>query len=628
MQVLVRLTPCSLVYTCSYPEFISLGLVASGYEGLYNTYMNYIWRIIRFTGSLWRYYAAIGFFTVSTSLMGLLQPLFSGWAIDELHKGTSGSIRYVAILAGLIFLTDFLSNIFNNINGYLGDQMSAKNQQILMDRYYRHLLSLPQSYFDTELSGKIINRLSRSINQIGSFLQAISNNFLQFIFSTIFALIFVFYYSWKVGLLLLSLYPLYIFLTVRTSGTWQAYQKDKNEQLDIANGRFAESIGQIKVVKSFIREAGELKFFNRHINKGVAINVPQSKFWHVRDVRRRSLLNIIFFGVYLLIFIGGVQGTYSPGVAVALILYSMQIRLPIFTISFLVDATQRAVADSRDYFEVLDVKPEITDHAGAQPLVIKAGRIVFDDVRFGYNDKEVLKGISFVVEPDSKIALVGESGEGKTTITNLLMRLYEPQSGTITIDDQNINDVTQTSLRKNIGVVFQDPALFSGTIRENIAYGAPKATKKEIQPAAKPANAHEFISGFEKGYDTEIGERGLKLSGGQKQRIAIARALLKDAPILILDEATSSLDSKSEVMVQEALTHLMKGRTTIIIAHRLSTIQSVDKIVTIKQGKVDETGTPAELAKTNGIYAQLLKLQNRVQSEQTREQLEEFDIAA
>lgn len=205
------------------------------------------------------------------------------------------------------------------------------------------------------------------------------------------------------------------------------------------------------------------------------------------------------------------------------------------------------------------------------------------------------------------------------------MRLYEPQSGEILIDGQNINDVTQASLRSQIGVVFQDPALFSGTIAENIGYAKQSPNTEEIIAAAKSANAHEFIAKLEKGYDTEIGERGLRLSGGQKQRIAIARALLKDAPILILDEATSSLDSKSEAMVQQALVNLMKGRTTIIIAHRLSTIQNVDEIITIRNGQIDEIGTPAKLAKSNGIYAQLLKLQLG-KTDDTTTKLKKFEI--
>lgn len=572
--------------------------------------MRHIWRILTFTKELWPYYVAVSVFSIVIAGLGLLTPLLSGQAIDAMRQGTDADITYVLWLAAGIFALDFGSTIFSNIGGYLGDLMQARLQRVLSTKYYQHLLEMPQQFFDKELSGKLINRLNRSIAQISNFMQMWSNNFLQFVFSTVFALAVIAYFSWPIALLLGSLYPIYIWMTIKTSSKWMKYAEKINLNWDIATGRFAEAISQIKVVKSFIQEKHELSFFDKHYGKMVGITKPQSTLWHKRDTQRRVVLNVIFFAVYVLIFVQGVQGAFTPGQAVALILYAMQIRIPIFTISFLVENTQRAVADSKDYFEIMSLEPEIADKQGAKLLRVTKGEVRFKGVGFGYGDELVLKGIDFVIKPDTKVALVGESGEGKTTITNLLMRLYEPQEGEITIDGQNVNDVTQKSLRDNIGVVFQDPSLFSGTIRENIAYAHPKATDKQIKAAAKAANAHEFISKFDKGYETEIGERGLKLSGGQKQRIAIARALLKDAPILILDEATSSLDSKSEAMVQEALQHLMKGRTTLIIAHRLSTISHVDQIITLRDGQVNEIGSPQELAKTNGIYAQLLKLQH------------------
>ena len=240
----------------------------------------------------------------------------------------------------------------------------------------------------------------------------------------------------------------------------------------------------------------------------------------------------------------------------------------------------------------------------------------------------MLNDISFNIAGGQKAALVGESGEGKTTITNLLMRFHQPQQGSIKIDDQDIARVSRASLQAAIGVVFQEPALFSGTIRENIAYANPKASIETIISAAKAANAHDFISGFDHGYDSQIGERGLKLSGGQKQRIAIARAILKDAPILILDEATSSLDSKSEALVQEALQRLMKNRTTIIIAHRLSTIKNADQIITLRNGRVDEVGSPEELAQSGGMYQTLLELQATTDPKQINQALKKFDMVA
>lgn len=591
--------------------------------------MKSIWRIIRFTGELWPFYVAVSVFSILVAATTQVQPLLLKKAIDEVTKLISGGqadATKVAILAILIFAADLGQTLFSNIGGYYGDVLTAKLRRLMSRRYFEHLLQLPQAYYDRELSGKILNRMNRGIMQIGSYVQAVSNNFLQFIFSSVLSLIIIYIYSWQVGLMLSLLYPVFIGLTVLSSPKWLRYQQQINTEFDTATGRFAEAIAQVKVVKSYRRAASELRLFTKRFDKVVGLTRPQSRHWHVRDVWRRLALNIIFLGVFLYIFVETAHGVYGLGTMVLLVLYANNIRLPLFSISFIIDQSQRAIANSKDYFEVMDEQPEIADRLGAKPLQIGQGLIEFTDVRFGYDAKNlVLKGLNFQLKPDSKNALVGESGEGKTTITNLLLRLYEVTSGHITIDGQNISDVTQASLHQSIGVVFQEPALFSGTIRENIAYGKPEATLADIKAAARSANAHEFISKFEQGYDSEIGERGLKLSGGQKQRIAIARALLKDAPILILDEATSSLDTKSERQVQQALERLMRGRTTLIIAHRLSTIQSVDQVITLRGGQVDEIGSPAELQASGGIYAELLKLQ-QLHTASTEKRLHKFGI--
>lgn len=589
--------------------------------------MNHVWKIIKFTSNLWRYYLAVSFFSILIASIGLLVPFLSGRAIDIL-KTNPTEVKSLTVIVIIIFLVDVLTTVISNYSGFLGDVMATKLQRILSYRYYQHLLDLPQEYYDKELSGKIVNRLNRSIAQITNFMQMWSNNFLQFIFSTVLSLAIIAYFSWQIALLLFSLYPIYIFMTIKTSSKWLKFQSKINKHWDVATGRFAEGITQMKVVKSFVREATELKHFNKNYLKIIGVGIPQSKHWHKRDVERRLILNVIFLGVYLLIFHQASRGQFTPGQAVTLILYAMQIRIPIFTVSFLVDNTQRAISDSKDYFAVMDEPILIMDKVGAKKLTVKEGQIEFDNILFSYGKKPVIKQMSFDVKAGSRVALVGESGEGKTTLTNLLMRFYEPQSGSIFVDGQNIADITQKSLRHNIGAVFQDPALFSGTIRENIAYAKPNAQPKDIEIASRAANAHDFIIGFEDGYETEIGERGLKLSGGQKQRIAIARAILKDAPILILDEATSSLDSKSEQMVQEALERLMKGRTTIIVAHRLSTIQNVDTIITLRKGCVDEIGSPAKLAKSGGIYDQLLEIQSSKNKEISNKKLQVYDLTA
>lgn len=568
---------------------------------------------MQFTRELWPYYVGVAAFSVLVAATTQVQPLLTKTIVDEVTKlvGSHEVRTNVVIWAVLgIFVADLGQNLFSNIGGIIGDQLQARLRKTLSERYFAHLLKLPQRYFDTELSGKVLNQLNRSIDQITTFAQAFSNNFLQFIFSTVLSLVIISLYSWPVALMLATLYPIFIWLTMRTSGKWREYQTDINQQADAATGRFAEAIGQVKVVKSFGQERRELTHFQRRYQRMIELTWPQSKLWHGQDFKRKLVLNVIFLAVYGYICLEAVNGRYGLGTMVLLLQYAALIRMPIFSISFIVDQSQRAVANTRDYFAAMDEATEssATEHGGT--LDVTRGQVKFTEVVFGYEVKQpVLRGLSFTLEPGTKTALVGESGEGKTTITNLLLGLYVPQNGSIAIDGQDISQVSRASLRAASSVVFQEPALFSGTIYENIAYGRPDASKAEVEAAARAANAHEFIAKFEKGYKAEIGERGLKLSGGQKQRIAIARALLKDAPILILDEATSSLDSKSEHLVQEALERLMKGRTTLIIAHRLSTIQSVDTIITLKNGRLEEQGSPDELAQTSGIYAELLKLQ-------------------
>jgi len=593
--------------------------------------MKQIFKILRFAGNLWPYYLIITATSVLLALVNQTVPFIIKAATDLVVASLKGApVDYTLImwLAAGTFASDVAVTLLSNWGGYYGDIMAAKLKKQLGERYYKHLMSLPQSYYDTELTGKIINRLNRTISELTNFLNFFANNFFQMILTMVFTLIAVAYYSWEVAVMLFIIYPVFMWLTTVTSKRWQSYEKDKNAQFDMAYGRFAETVSQVKVVKSFIQERRELSLFGVKLNQTIAITRKQSKLWHSMDIWRRLILNAFFFVIIGYIFWQTMAGRFTVGEMLLLIQFSQLMRLPLFSMSFIVDQTQRAVAGSKDYFEVMELTPQIADMAGAHALVVTKGEIDYNDVSFGYNKGEpVLRNITFSVKKGQKVALVGESGEGKTTITNLLLRLYEPNEGAITIDGVDIATVTQQSLRSNIAVVFQDPALFSGTIKENIAYANADATDAEIMAAAKAANANEFIEKLPQKYDAEIGERGIKLSGGQKQRIAIARALLKDAPILILDEATSSLDSKAEAQVQDALARLMEGRTTLIIAHRLSTIAHVDEIVTIRGGAVDEIGTPAKLAKTGGIYAQLLDLQLGV-TEAAKKKLKDFEISA
>lgn len=592
--------------------------------------MKSLYRIFSYVGHLWPYYLIVIVSGLLVSGLNLATPFIMKRVTDLIVGGMaqgSMNVQPIIWLAVLLFAVDVAATLIQNWSGYFGDVMSAKLRQVLSDRYYRHLLELSQRYYDNELTGTIINRLNRTITEVTQFINMFANNFFSMYLTLFVSLAILLFYSWQLALMMALVYPVFMWLTAKTSKRWQAWQREKNLETDVASGRFAEVIAQIRVVKSFVREKSEFTQFARRNQRIVALTRDQSRYWHEMDVARRFALNVIFFGAMTYIFVATANRQFTVGDLVLLTTLLTQMRFPVFNMSFIVDNLQKAIAGSRDYFEVMAVVPDIRDQVGAKRLRITKGAIEYRRVTFGYTDDEtVLRDISFTIAPGAKVAFVGKSGEGKTTLTSLLLRAYDADTGDITIDGTSVRTVTQRSLHRQIAVVFQEPALFSGTIRENIAYGRPGASSEAVLNAARLANAYEFIEKLEKGIDTEIGERGLKLSGGQKQRIAIARAILKDAPILILDEATSSLDSHSERLVQEALDRLMRNRTVLIIAHRLSTIANVDMIVTLKNGRVDEIGTPEELASTRGIYAQLLALQTGA-TERDKKTLKRYEIA-
>lgn len=611
--------------------------------------MRSLGKILSSTRVLWPSYVAILFTSVLITATALLMPFIISGATDEVVDvvkaggHTDGHVKTIVWFAVALLVADLANTFISNIGGYIGDVAAVRMRRILSTRYFEKLLTLPQSYFDRELTGTIINRLSRNISETTQFLNMFANNFLPMLLTTFAVLIISAVYSWPLALLLLIVFPVYMYLTSLTSKKWQVLEQQKNEQFDIAGGRFAEVVGQIRVVKSFGQEKRELTSFDDRYASTVATTRVQSRYWHLMDAARRGSLNVIFFGVYAIVFVQTVRGVFTIGDMVLLIQLVNMARQPVMMMSYLVDSGQRAVAGSRDYFKVLDEMPErdiaalAADDAPASRASSATARgsvdgrddtvIEFDDATFGYDDdRAVLEHIDLSIRHGERIAFVGESGGGKTTLISLLLGLYRLREGRLSVFGRDVDETPLAQLRSDFGVVFQDSSLFSGTIRENIAYGRPDASEEEIVDAAKRANADIFIRRFDDGYDTTIGERGLKLSGGQKQRIAVARAMLKDAPILILDEATSALDTKSERLVQAGLDELMEGRTSLIIAHRLSTISTVDRIVTLRDGRIDEIGPPEELAVSGGIYAELLALQASGRKTD-KKRLKEYDIA-
>ena len=592
-------------------------------------------KIIRYSWVLKPYYLATGLFVVLVAMLNQANPFLLRFLVDAVvgrATGRSVTTSHIGMLLTLLLAAGILISVATNIQGYIGDLLAAKLHTLLSQRYYDHLLELPLEFYDNEITGRITGRLERSIAGISELVKAMANAFVSFFLTSAFTLVILARYSPAVALLLAVLFPVYIGLTTRTSHSWQRKQEGINKDVDYGNGRFLEVIGNIRVVKSFVQERVESRVFartRRAIEDQIRV---QSVEWHRNDLWRGLSLNGIFFAIYAIIIWQALKGDFGPiqtsvGTVVLMLQLSLQAQFPLFASSFIVDQIQRAAADSKDFFEVMALLPSIRDRQGAPDLEVSAGKVEFRDVSFHYQGGQpVLGGVTFTIEPGTKLALVGESGEGKTTIANLLLRFYEAKGGEILVDGTDIASVTQASLRNAVGVVFQEPALFSGTVAENITYGRDGWTVEEMEAAARAANAHDFVERLPQGYDTEIGERGVKLSGGQKQRIAIARALMKNPPLLILDEATSSLDSKAEREVQDALERLMRGRTTMIIAHRLSTIQNVDVIVGIRQGGVAEIGSPAELAEGDGIYAELLALQAPTTANKAK--LKQYDIAS
>lgn len=582
--------------------------------------MRSLTRILRFTSQLWKFYLGVVISAVIVAITQLAVPFVIARATDLAVAGVRGNdhhIRDIMLLAVVILVLDVVNSLLTNVNGWLGDIMSAKMRQILSTRYFSKLLELPQSWFDEELTGSITSKLTRSITNVTDFAKAFSNNFFTLLLTTFAVLIISAIYYWPLALLLAIVFPIYVWLTALTSRNWQTHQDVINHHIDTAGGRFQEVVSQIRVVKSYVTEASEQKQFNNHYDATVDATRQQSNHWHLMDTVRRVVLNVIFFGIYAIIFVRTAKGYFGVGDMILLIQLMTMARQPVQMMSYIIDVAQRAVAGSKDYFSVMETRPAhvpqtvTTTIREPEPGV---PMISFNDTVFSYDGtNRVIDHVTFDVSPGEKVALVGESGGGKSTLVNLLLGLYPVTEGAIMVAGNDISQVTPDALRRRIGVVFQDPALFSGSIRENIAYGT-EATDAQIRDAAHRAYADRFIKRFSQQYDTLVGERGIKLSGGQKQRISIARALLKDAPILVLDEATSALDTKSERWVQAGLESLMADRTSLIIAHRLSTISSVDRIV-----------TPAELAASGGIYAELLALQAS-SSKADRKRLERFGI--
>lgn len=582
--------------------------------------MGQIFKILSFTRIFWKWYLFMGFFILSVSVLSLAVPIFIKQIVDIIVgqiTGQNEDLKPLLIYLVLIIATDLSITFLTTFGQWMGDILTVRLQTYLTRYFYNHLLSLDIGFYDNEITGKLVNKMYRGIQSITDFLQSMMNNFLPFFLTAVVTITLLGYFSLFIAVLLAILFPLYILISHGSSMAWMKYENEKNLINDLSQGRVFESISGIRVVKSFAAEIHELSAYLSGRKKIEGLTIVQTKQWHWYDFLRRISLNVILFAIFAYIVYWTFHKRYTIGEMTLLMQLVQQARFPLFAMSFILGQIQQASSGSKDFFELLETKVKIKDREEAGNLVISNKRhvtgnmIEFKNISFNYEgNKTVLRNINFSVRPKEKLALVGESGQGKSTIVNLILRYYEPQKGQIYINGQDISGVTLKSLHENIAVVFQESLLFSGTIMENIKYGKPDATREEIIDVARAANAYDFIDVLPEKFNSLIGERGVKLSGGQKQRIAIARAMLKDAPIIILDEATSSLDSRSEIQVQQGLDRLMKNRTSIIIAHRLSTIADADNILVISKGTISQYGSSEQLLKEKkGLYYQLITLQ-------------------
>jgi subfamily B ATP-binding cassette protein MsbA len=510
----------------------------------------------------------------------------------------------------ILVVVIFGKGLFTFLSAFFMKAVGHKVVKTMRDDLYEHVIYQSTSYFDRVPTGDLMSRLTNDVEKVQQALSGSMGDMIEEVFILIALLIGIFIRDFRLAVVSFVVAPLAVLPLAVFSR--QLKKKSLSAQVKMGQiyGILHETITGNKIVKAFTTEQFEIKKFLQATAGYLRTSIKLAWIGSLSSPFMEFLGGVV--GAFIL-WVGTkriAEGAISPGDFGAFVTAMFLMYMPIKRLSKANNVIQQAVACQSRIQEVLDSPPQIQDSPDAYPLPPVKGLIRFENVSFSYNQTSpVLAGIDFEVPPTETVAIVGLSGAGKTTIINLLSRFYEPTSGRILVDGIDIRDVTLTSLRARIGLVTQEIILFNETIRDNIAYGLTEASQDRIIEAAKAAKAHDFILQLSEGYATKVGERGGLLSSGQGQRLAIARALLKDPPILILDEATSALDAESEHLIQEALTYLRKGRTTIIIAHRLSTVRSADHILVIDGGRIAETGTHDELCRRNGLYQKLYELQ-------------------
>ena len=529
----------------------------------------------------------------------------AGTAMTEL-------VRLITLMA-LLFL---ISSVLSLVQQLLLVRVAQKTVYILRKDLFDHLQTLPLRFFDSHPHGELMSRLSNDVDNVSNMLSSSITQVLSSVITLIISLSMMLYLSWVLTLVSLITIPVSMFLMKQVTGRSGKLFRDQQNCLGQLNGIVEETVTGARVVKVFTREEAVIADFEEANSALTAAGIKATILSRVIGPMMNMIGNV---GFALMAAIGGglvITGNVaSVGMIQSFLQYQRQFSRPFNEIANQVAVVQSALAGAERVFAVIDEASEPADDPGAVSLKQPKGDVRFEDVVFGYvPEKRILDGVSFHAHPGETVALVGPTGAGKTTIVNLLMRFYDINSGKIFVDGHEIDTICRQDLRSSMGMVLQDVYLFAGTVRENIAYGCPNATDEQIIAAAKLANCHSFISRLPHGYDTVLAEDGGNISQGQRQLLSIARAVLADPAVLILDEATSSVDTRTEMKIQAAMLKLMEGRTSFVIAHRLSTIRTADQILVIKDGKIFERGTHEELIAKNGFYADLLATQYRGQA--------------